>query len=271
MTPMAMTIASVASLWRYPVKSMMGEEITSTKLSEHGLAGDRMYALVDKSTGKIASAKNPRKWPDMFKFSAALAASPDDAEIPPVRITTPDGVELVSGTDEVDRVLSEVLKREVMLQSQAPEAPSLEQFWPDMENQPQGEKVTDEAMPTTSFFDCGTIHLLTAATLNRLAEFYPEGSFQMRRFRPNIFLDTLEEGFAENSWVGRTIAIGPEVRLVITQKTGRCVMTTLPQGDLPKDLGILRCAAQHNAGHVGVYASVVAGGTIRSGDSVSFV
>jgi hypothetical protein len=107
--------------------------------------------------------------------------------------------------------------------------------------------------------------------LKRLAEFYPEGSFQMRRFRPNIFLDTPQEGFAENSWVGRTLAIGPEVRLVITQKTGRCVMTTLPQGELPKDLGILRCAAQHNGGHVGVYASVISGGTIRSGDSVSFV
>jgi len=268
---MAMTIASVASLWRYPVKSMMGEEISSTGLSEHGLIWDRMYALIDRITGKIASAKNPRKWPDMFKFSAALTAPPDGSEIPPVRITTPDGVDLISGTDEVDRVLSQVLKREVMLQSQAPEAPSLEQYWPDMEDQPQGEKVTDEAMPTTSFFDCGTVHLLTAATLKRLAEFYPEGSFQMRRFRPNIFLDTPQEGFAENSWVGRTLAIGPEVRLVITQKTGRCVMTTLPQGELPKDLGILRCAAQHNGGHVGVYASVISGGTIRSGDSVSFV
>ena len=86
-----------------------------------------------------------------------------------------------------------------------------------------------------------------------------------------LSLDSLEEGFVENSWIGRnTGAIGPEVRLLITQKTGRCVMTTLPQGNLSKDLGILRCAAQHNDGHVGVYASVVRGGTIRSGDSVSF-
>jgi hypothetical protein len=59
--------------------------------------------------------------------------------------------------------------------------------------------------------------------------------------------------------------------LLITQKTGRCVITTLPQGNLPKDLGILRCAAQHNEGHVGVYAAVVSGGTISSGDPVSFV
>ena len=71
-----MTIASVAALWRYPVKSMMGEELGSTRLSEHGLIGDRSYALIDRATGKIASAKNPRKWPDMFKFSAALATGP---------------------------------------------------------------------------------------------------------------------------------------------------------------------------------------------------
>jgi uncharacterized protein len=265
-----MTIASVVSLWRYPVKSMMGEELGSALLGAQGFIGDRSYALIDRATGKVASAKNPRKWPDMFKFSAALAAAPDRSGIPPVQITTPDGKKIVSGTDEVDRILSMALDREVMLQSQVPETPSLEQYWPDMEDLGHIEKVTNEAMPPTSFFDCGVVHLLTAATLKRLGEFYPEGSFEVRRFRPNIFLDSLEEGFVENSWIGRTLAIGPEVRLLITQKTGRCVMTTLPQGNLPKDLGILRCAAQHNDGHVGVYASVVSGGTISSGDSVSF-
>jgi uncharacterized protein YcbX len=266
-----MTIASVAALWRYPVKSMMGEELGSTRLSERGLIGDRSYALIDRATGKIASAKNPRKWPDMFKFSAALATAPNGSGIPPVRITTPDGREIVSGTDQIDRLLSRALKREVTLQSQAPETPSLEQYWPDMENQAHREEVTDEAMPPTSFFDCATVHLLTSATLARLGELYPEGSFALRRFRPNIVLDSPESGFVENSWVGRTLAIGPEVRLSITQPTGRCVMTTLAQGNLPKDLGILRCVAQHNQGHVGVYAAVVSGGTIRRGDAVSLV
>lgn len=188
-----------------------------------------------------------------------------------MQITTPDGNKIVSGTDKVDRVLSKALDREVTLQSQVPEIPSLEQYWPDMEDQALSEKVTDEAMPPTTFFDCGVVHLLTAATLKRLGQFYPEGSFDLRRFRPNIFLDSPEEGFVENSWVGRTLAIGQEVRLLIVQRTGRCVMTTLPQGNLPKDLGILRCAAQHNEGSVGVYASVVSGGTISNGDSVSFV
>jgi uncharacterized protein len=266
-----MSIATVASLWRYPVKSMMGEKIRSTRMSGQGLIGDRSYALIDRATGKIASAKNPRKWPDMFKFSAALAPPPNGTGIAPVRITMPDGIEIVSGTEEVDRVLSRALDREVMLRSEVPETPSLEEYWPDMENLAHREEVTDEAMPPTTFFDCAPVHLLTSATLKRLGKLYPQGNFELRRFRPNIFLDSPDQGFVENSWIGRTLAIGPAVRLLITQSTGRCVMTTLAQGNLPKDLGILRCAAQHNQGQVGVYATVVSGGTIHSGDSVSFV
>jgi uncharacterized protein YcbX len=268
---MTMTIASIASLWRYPVKSMMGEELSTTYLGEQGLSGDRSYALIDRATGKVVSAKNPRKWPGIFKFSSILAASPEGPGIPPVQITLPNGNKVISGTDDVDRVLSTALDREVTLQSQVPETPSLEQYWPDMDDRTNSEKVTDEGMPPTTFFDCGVVHLLTDATLKRLGQFYPEGSFELRRFRPNIFLKSPEDGFVENTWVGRTLAIGPEVRLLITQKTGRCVMTTLPQGNLARDLGILRCAAQHNEGHVGVYAAVLNGGRISSGDTVSFV
>ena len=74
--------------------------------------------------------------------------------------------------------------------------------------------------------------------------------------------------FVENAWVGRTLAIGEAVRLGIAGPCPRCVMTTLPQGDLPKDPGILRAAAQHNRANVGVYASVVQGGRVRRGDAI---
>jgi len=73
----------------------------------------------------------------------------------------------------------------------------------------------------------------------------------------------------ENAWVGHTLAIGPEVRLSITGPCGRCVMTTLAQGELPRDPGILRTAAQHNRANVGVYAGVTRGGVIRRGDQIS--
>ena len=72
----AQTSGSVVALRRYPVKSMMGEELNAVEVSEVGLLGDRAYAIVDVSDGKIASAKNPRKWPDLFCFRAAFVDPP---------------------------------------------------------------------------------------------------------------------------------------------------------------------------------------------------
>jgi len=103
-----------------------------------------------------------------------------------------------------------------------------------------------------------------------LRELYPQGRFEVRRFRPNIVvrLGSDEKSFAENAWVGRTLSIGDEVALNVTAPCGRCVMTTLPQGDLPADPGILRAAARHNRVNVGVYTAVIRVGKIRRGDSV---
>ncbi len=140
-----------------------------------------------------------------------------------------------------------------------------------MEGLDHRETVTDEAMPAGTFFDLAVIHLLTTATVDRLRELYPQGRFEVRRFRPNIVVEPAsdEKDFVENGWIGHTIAIGDQVRMKITEPCPRCVMTTLPQGDLPKDPGILRTAAQHNDVHVGVYASVLVGGSIRRGDEVT--
>jgi uncharacterized protein YcbX len=133
------------------------------------------------------------------------------------------------------------------------------------------DTVTDFEMPAGTFFDIAVVHLLTTATINRLRALYPDGRFEVRRFRPNIVIsaDGEDAGFVENDWIGRTTAIGGTVRLAVTEPCPRCVMITLPQGDLPRDAGILRTAAQHNAVNVGVYASVVSGGTIRRGDPVT--
>jgi uncharacterized protein len=132
------------------------------------------------------------------------------------------------------------------------------------------DTVTEFPLPAGAFFDCAPVHLLTTATLERLGELYPPGRFEVRRFRPNLVvqLTSGETGFAENAWVGHTLAIGEAVSLSVTGPCARCVMTTLAQGDLPRDPGILRTAAQYNQVHVGVYAAVVRGGTIRRGDPV---
>lgn len=264
-------VGSVVSLWQYPVKSMMGEELNATEVTERGLLGDRAYALVDRADGKVATAKNPRKWPRLFDFRATfIEPARAAANVPPVRIALPDGTTVTSDQGDLDQILSQVLNRAVTLRAAQRGAVTAEEYWPDMEGLDHRDTVTDFTLPQGTFFDCATVHLLTTATLDRLRELYPQGRFEVRRFRPNIVVQLAsgEKGFAENAWVGHTLAIGDDVRLSITGPCARCVMTTLAQGDLPNDPGILRTAARHNHVNVGVYAAVVRGGTIRRGDPV---
>ena len=265
---------SVASLWRYPVKSMQGEELSTTEVTAHGLVGDRAYALVDSTDGKAATAKNPRKWPTLFGFRAALVEAPrPGAGVPPVRIALPDGTAVTSAQSDHNRVLSQALNRAVTLTATGrghAGTVTAEEYWPDMEGLDFRDTVSDFTLPEGTFFDCAMVHLLTTATLARLHELYPYGRFDILRFRPNIVVATSsgEKDFVENAWIGRTLAIGDSVRLSISGPCGRCVMTTLAQGDLPRDPGILRTAAQYNKVNVGVYATVEHGGAIHRGDAV---
>ena len=264
-------VGKTVSLWRYPVKSMLGEELNSSQITERGLIGDRVYALIDQETGKVASAKNPAKWGKLFDFRAAFLDSLQTADnIPPVRITLPDGSQIYSNQGEIDHTLSKVLGREVTLMKASLETPSYEEYWPDIEGIAHREIVTDEAMPPKTFFDVAVIHLLTTSTINRFRELYPEGRFEVRRFRPNIVIESRseEKGLIENLWVGKKLTIGEEIVLRVIAPCTRCVMITLPQGDLPKDLGILRTVAKYNQVHAGVYASVERAGIVRRGDIV---
>jgi uncharacterized protein len=277
---------TIVSLWHYPVKSMMGEELNAADLSERGVAGDRAYALVDRSDGKVGSAKNPRKWPGLFDCRASFADSPRAGQqLPPVRMTLPDGRLVTNNAPDVNDVLSALVGRPVTLASTA-SSPRLEEYWPNMDGLAHKDTVTDEAIamlaPPGTFFDCAPIHLLTTATLDRLRELYPRGRFEARRYRPNLVVSPppSEKGFAELNWIGRTLAVGSEVRLSIVGPCPRCVMTTLAQGDLPNDPGILQTAALHTprmtvegfgelSANVGVYAKVMRGGRIRRGDAVA--
>jgi uncharacterized protein YcbX len=262
--------AEVLSLWRYPVKSMMGEELNAVAVTERGVLGDRAFALVDAENGKIVSAKNPKKWSHMFHFRAAYVDPPQSGEpIPAVRVTLPDGTTVTSADEDLDRVVSAVLGREVTLKASAPEQPTLEEYWPDVEELDHRDTVTDEAIAAGTFFDGAPIHLLTTATLEALRTAYPDGRFEVRRFRPNVVLacTSQEAGFAEDAWIGRTLRIGDEVRIGVTDPCPRCVMTTLAQGDLPRDTGILRTAAKQHGAHVGVYGKILSGGVIKRGDT----
>jgi uncharacterized protein YcbX len=267
---------SVVALWRYPVKSMMGEELNAVQVTAEGLLGDRRFAVVDASSGKVAGAKNPKKWGNFFDFRAAYVEPPQtSSQLPAVRLTLADGTVVTSEQPQVSEVLSQALGHEVVLaQAQgegASPAAMAEEYWPDIEGLEHRDTVTEWELPQGTFFDLAPVHLLTTATIDRLRALYPQGRFEVRRFRPNIVVSTGpgEEGFVENDWAGHTVVIGEEVRLRISGPCPRCVMTTLPQGDLPKDPGILRTAAQHNQANVGVYADVIAAGTIRRGDQLT--
>ena len=274
------TAGAVKSLWRYPVKSMTGEHLNEAVVTDGGFVGDRAYALIDQSNGKIASAKVPKKWGGLLELNAAFVEPPRaGTQIPAVRITWPDGANFASTDREADTLLSRAIGRPVRLTTLRPASISVERLDPLAVD----ETIVDigHLMMSGKFADYAAIHLVTTSTLARLAELSPEVSFDERRFRPNLVVNTNGDrsGFIENHWVGRNLAIGEDVLLRVTDPTPRCSVPTLAQKGVAKDARVLRTIADHNLIPValldgenlpcaGVYAFVIRGGTIRKGDAV---
>jgi len=173
--------------------------------------------------------------------------------LPSVWITLPDGSTVSTEDKNIATRLSSSLGKPVRFLKGATASGTLEEYWPDIDGLAKRDVVTDEAMPAETFFDLGMIHLLTTATLDSFRALYPEGRFETRRFRPNLVIQTAPDfkGFPENEWDKKILAIGNEVKIKITGPCGRCVMTTLPQGDLPKDTGILKAAARSGKYFIG--------------------
>src|SRR5262245_59964570 len=260
-------VGRVVGIWRYPIKSMLGEELNATEVADRGLLGDRAFALVDAETGKVASAKNPRRWPTLFDFRAAYV-EPPAGPLPPVRITLPDGEMITTDQADADPRLSGAVGRQVRLARTVADAKS-EGYWPDHDWLPQRDEVFEFPLPPGTFFDGATVHLVTTAALNTLQSLARASRFEVPRFRANFLIEVTDgsDGFVEDRWIGRTLALS-DVRLRIERPCPRCVMTTLAQGDLPKDPGVLRAAVLQNAGNVGAYAAVARAGQVRRGDAV---
>jgi uncharacterized protein YcbX len=290
------TNGSVAALWRFPVKSMRGERLDEAVLQPHGIVGDRAYALIEKGSGKVVTAKSVRLFPDLMQCRAEFLESPRAGdETPPVRITLPNGTSVASDSTDVDRVLSEYWGRDVTLARAAPEDFTIDQYHPDIEGvDPRGNRDTfveqklgsalfdalglSDAVPAGSLFDAYPMSMITSSTLDRLHEIRPESRFDERRFRMNATIATRGSGFVENDWVAREVSVGESVRLRIAMHDPRCVMTTLAQEDLPQDTEVLRTIVNHNRIQfadmgrfpcAGVFAEVLAPGRMRIGDAVS--
>ena len=263
-------VGTVKALWRYPVKSMLGECVDELLLTDRGFWGDRAFALWDMQSQKVASAKNPKKWAQLLAFQSRLIPSSPPQADPKVEITMPDGQVVTSDRPEVNALLSAALGRTVQLVSAPPTQASIEHYWPEVEGTAHQDTVTQIVMPAGTFFDACPVHAISTATLARLQSISPTSNFDARRFRPNLVIQPAEgaEGFIDEGWVNHTLTVGEVARLSVFTGCPRCVMTTLPQTDLPADLDILRTTAQHNRVIAGIRATVLHPGPIRRHDPV---
>jgi hypothetical protein len=275
-------LGTVTTLRRYPVKSMLGENVDASDVTFTGLARDRRLAVVSRTTGKIASAKFPRLWRDLLTISAAAdEAGPDDA----VRITLPEGKTVSSSAADIDGILSDLIGEPVTLTATPPPGASLDRAVPEAVLRDGVEaQVPAELMelggggPPGTFVDFAPLHLLTTSTLDRIAGLSPRGTADLERYRPNIVIRTTASGFTENGWLDRNLRIGDDIVVRVIARTPRCAVPTLAHGDLPRDTDALRVLARHNRVEpldsldpepcAGVYAQVLRPGQIRTGDPV---
>ena len=276
-------LGTVMLLRRYPVKSMLGEDVADSGVTRAGLAGDRGLALIHQTTRRVVSAKNPRLWRAMLTLTATLNGES-------VKITFPDGKISWSTDADVDDVLSEFLGQPVTLTATPPEGAAMEHADPDTVNE-QGLTANAETTlieisagaPEGTFFNFAPVHLITTATLDQITGLHPDGGpVSLLRYRPNVVISTPDQrGFTENDWLGEELAIGDGLVVRVVARTPRCAVPTLPHGTtVDRDPEALRVVARHNrvparAGDTspqpcaGVYAKVVHPGVIRTGDAVS--
>ena len=290
-----MSFGVIDALWRYPVKSMLGEEIQQSAVDERGLLGDRGHALLDHATGFIASAKHPAKWSRLLQCRAAYVSEPRQGEaLPPVRITLPDGRAALSTDPQIDALLSEFLQRQVSLVRDAPATPLREADRTPFDDESAPPLIRQEKMasaaPAGTFFDYAPEHLLTTAALSQLQADHAtggDGASDARRFRPNLIVKpgVGGPGYVENTWLGRDCIVGGAARLRLIDPSPRCVIVSSAHGDdLPREPQLLRTLARHNCvasvtaapGHLfqavlGVYARVIEAGNLRVGDPLAFV
>ncbi|MBY8882191.1 MOSC domain-containing protein [Streptomyces sp. PLK6-54] len=267
---------TVTEIHRYPVKSMLGEDLASVRVTANGLAGDRTHAVLD-ATGAVGSAKHPRKWGALLRCRSRLTA----AGIPEVEL--PDGSRFPAGDPGLDDRLTGLLGREVAVAGVGDEAGDeagagiragfragvvrgepgrLERVVPEYEGgvpdkvratasrDAGGDLVTLSSVAPGTFFDFGRVHLVTGSALAHLRTVHPAGDFDARRFRPNLVVGGGEgtgtgEGpaFPEDDWAGAVLRVG-EALFRVTLPTPRCVVPTLAHGALPPDPGIMRAVAR---------------------------
>lgn len=283
-------VGAVREIWRYPVKSMTGERLDSTHVDRMGLRGDRAWAVRDELAGEIRGAK---KLPALLGCAASYEDGLTGSRAPAPLVTLPDGVRGRCDDARLAERLSDVLGRRVSLWPLMPpedaahyrlaKTPSTadvrEQLGiephesdPDLSELPLRLllQLRVFSTPPGTYFDAYPLHILTTASLAALRRAAPEGDFDVRRFRPNVLIETDPsiEGLAEFGWCGGRLRIG-EVIVACEARTVRCAMPSLPQArGLERETTVLRTVRDCADRHLGIYANIVRPGSMRVGDEV---
>lgn len=281
-------VGRLKELWRYPVKSMTGNQVHQAVITKNGVLGDRCWAIKDEAIGELSTV---RKIPKLLRFKSAYSEEPTPGKIPPATIELPDGTLVSSADSDINRKLSEALGKPVSLWPLQPltnlnhyrlKIPAgavamKKQFatkeLPDMSSVtwPLMMQLAIFATPPGRYHDVYPLHLLTSGSLAKLKQITPDGDFRVERFRPNLFIETPQDNidFNEFGWVDGKLFIGDTV-LKVVSRTVRCSMPAQPQVTIKKDAKVLRTLEAHTQRHLGVNISVIKPGNIRVGDLVSF-
>jgi uncharacterized protein YcbX len=245
-------VGRVAALRRYPVKSMQGLEVERVTVGPDGIEGDRRRACIDEGTGRIMSAK---------RFGRLLEAAADDEGI-----TLPGGRRLTYGDAEVDQVLSGWFGRRVRLEERSSGTQRSYEMTFDPPN--DDAEYYEIPSPAGSFVDLAAVHLVSTATLAGGEQARGDLDWDVRRFRPNVVLEGVDEPFGEDAWCGSELTVGG-ARLAVRQPTVRCAMPLRAQPGLDRQPRLYQALEELHANHLGTYVDVVAPGEIRVGDEVA--
>lgn len=246
----------VAELWRYPVKSMQGESLETLELEARGVEGDRSYGVLDFGSGTVISAKREGR---LLHAAASLGAKGPMIHLPSGEVTTGTG-------PDVDAALSDWLERPVGLVPAAPDRRATYERQSDFED--DGSAPSRWEGPPGSFVDQSPLHLLTTASLRGLHLDRHDLQVEVRRFRPNLVIDLEGEGFVEQGWIGRHLALG-SATLYVHKSCSRCVVTTREQpGGITRRLDVLRHINGAYEGNFGVRAMVASQGRITVGERI---
>lgn len=258
-------VGIVALLTRYPVKSMLGEQLASAQIEQRGMVGDREWAVYtpDGGIGSGKSSRRFRRIDGLLRFRATLAERGGSAEA--------GGPAEPGGSAEPGEPAEPGEAAEPGGLAPLIESPSGQRFRADDPRAAEllsaelGRPVRLGREAGVAHHDESGLHLVTNATLGKLSELLG-GPVEAARFRSNLLLDVPGAGFVEDAWVGRQLRVGAEVVLRLGPGMPRCVMVDLPQGSLGPDGRILKLLAAEHQMLLGLQVEVVRGGTVRQGD-----